>query len=154
MNPTSCGVLALNGSGALLLCHLTGTRYWDVPKGLREEGEAARAAALREAEEECGLRFEPDALLDLGVFRYRPHKDLNLFAVLLERADTDGLQCRSRFRDRAGRLQPEVDAFAWVPFHRVTASCAPSLAAVLTRRLSLADLEARLLEHARSPEGP
>ena len=153
MNQTSCGVLALNGCGALLLCHLTGTRHWDVPKGLRENGEAVQAAALREAEEECGLRLEPDALLDLGMFRYRPHKDLHLFAVLIERTDLEGLHCRSEFRDFRGRLQPEVDAFAWTPFHRVTASCAPSLAAVLTRRLSLADLEAHLLERTRSRSG-
>ena len=31
---TSCGTLVINQHGQILLCHVTGTRNWDIPKGM------------------------------------------------------------------------------------------------------------------------
>jgi len=79
----SCGVLVFDAAARLLLCHASGSRYWDIPKGMREGEEPGAHAAAREAAEECGLRLAPRQLRELGRFRYRSNKDLWLFAVLV-----------------------------------------------------------------------
>ena len=141
---TSCGVLLFSPQRELLLCHATAAAHWDIPKGLAEPGEAPLAAALRETFEETGLRLQPERLLDLGVTAYRPGKALHLFVARIERIDLSGCVCRSQFRDRRGRLLPEVDAFEWTPFERVPQRCAKSMAKVLTEQLSLQDLWRRV----------
>ena len=77
----SCGVIVRRVSGELLLCHATGRNYWDIPKGLRDPGESSVNAALRELREETGLLLQPEQLQDLGVHRYLPGKDLQLFVL-------------------------------------------------------------------------
>ncbi len=130
----------------LLLCHASGTSHWDIPKGRREPQESAIEAAIRETFEETALRFEPHSLLELGRFRYRPGKDLYLFAASSERIDLAQCVCSTFFRDARGRLRPEMDAYAWVPFDRVGERCAKNLAALLTKTISLHEVSARLLE--------
>jgi len=144
MQSISCGTLVFEPGGDLLLCHLTGTPYWDIPKGRLDPGESEREAALREAQEECGLRLNETSWIELGRFRYRPGKDLHLFAVLHDRIDASCLQCQSVFIDRHGRDRPEVDAYAWVPPSELERRCAPSLTEVLLRRIDLADVMRRL----------
>jgi 8-oxo-dGTP pyrophosphatase MutT (NUDIX family) len=134
---TSHGVLVVDAESELLLCHATGARHWDIPKGMAEPDEGSAAAAAREAREECGLVLDPAALRELGRFEYRPDKDLVLHAVLLDRIDTSQCVCTSVFRDRWGRLRPEMDDFRWTPFDQVPDRCAKNMALVLTRRLSL-----------------
>lgn len=143
----SCAVLLLDGPGQLLLCHVTGTRWWDVPKGLQDPGETPRQTAVRELAEETGLVLEPDVLLDLGRIAYRPGKDLHLFAARRAAGEMDPARCRcsSHFTDRrTGRLRPEVDAYAWVPFAEVALRCAPSMGKVLGETVPLADVLRRL----------
>jgi 8-oxo-dGTP pyrophosphatase MutT (NUDIX family) len=137
-------VLVLNRHAELLLCHATGAAHWDIPKGVGDPGESPRDAALRETDEETGLRLDPGALLDLGRRAYRPDKDLHLFACLIDRVDPKALVCRSRFVDRRGHEQPEADAFEWTPFERVGERCAKRMAALLTREMSLPELLGRL----------
>lgn len=146
MKTTSCGILVLHRAGEILLCHATGTSWWDIPKGGRDDGETEREAALRETVEETGLAFEPARLLELGRYAYRRAKDLYLFAVASERVDVGGLVCSTHFRDFHGRLRPEMDAFAWTPFDRVGDRCAPAMVKVLTRSLSLAAVLQRVIE--------
>jgi 8-oxo-dGTP pyrophosphatase MutT (NUDIX family) len=55
---TSCGVIVTDGR-RLLLGHATNSPRWDIPKGIAEPGESFVAAAVRELEEETGLRVEP-----------------------------------------------------------------------------------------------
>ena len=137
---TSCGVLLLSPQRELLLCHATGSTHWDIPKGLGEGDEKPRETARRETLEETGLRVDPERLQDLGRFAYLPGKDLHLFAAWSERVDPGACVCTSQFRDRRGRLAPEVDAFEWTPFERVAQRCAKSMTAVLTSKLSLDSL--------------
>jgi 8-oxo-dGTP pyrophosphatase MutT (NUDIX family) len=146
MKTLSCGILLLDDEGELRLGHATGTAYWDIPKGQREPGESELQAAVREASEEIGLAFAVDTLLDLGRFAYRRGKDLHLFALLHARVDPRKLKCSTFFRDRSGRLRPEIDAFAWTAFDQVTQRCAKSMAALLTGPLSLPALWRRLLD--------
>ena len=144
MSLTSCGLLLFNPQSELLLCHATGTPRWDLPKGLADPDEAPEDTVLREAAEETGLRFSLDDLLPLGRHAYRPGKDLVLYGALCERFDAARCRCRSLFRDRHGRLVPEMDRHAWTSFTTVTERCAPAMGKLLTVTLSLPDTLSRL----------
>ena len=148
----SCGTVVLLESRELLLCHVTGQRHWDLPKGGIHAGETPIAAALRETHEETGLRLAADALLDIGRHAYTSKKDLHLFACLSQRIDPRELHCPSTFLDRlSGRSRPEMDGFGWFGFDRIDALCTPKLAALLTRRLDLAAVVERLDAAGREP---
>jgi 8-oxo-dGTP pyrophosphatase MutT (NUDIX family) len=155
--PLSCAVLLLDEPGQLLLCHVTGTRWWDVPKGLQDPGETPCQTAVRELAEETGVVLAPERLLDLGRIDYRPGKDLHLFAARRASGDVDLARCRcsSHFPDpRTGRLRPEVDAYAWVPFAEVAARCARTLGKLLSETVSLADILRRLQGGDSADGGP
>jgi len=141
---TSHGTLLIDADAELLLCHATGGRHWDIPKGMADPGETSVQAALREAREECGLELDPPALQDLGRFTYRPDKDLWLHAALIDRIDPEQCVCSTRFTDRWGRSRPEMDAFRWVRFEDVPAHCAKNMTLVLTTKLSLREVLERL----------
>jgi 8-oxo-dGTP pyrophosphatase MutT (NUDIX family) len=134
----SCGILVVLDSRELLLCHVTGQRQWDLPKGGIQPGETPCEAALRETQEETGLDLARSALVDLGRHDYTTSKDLHLFACLSERVDPRGLECTSCFTDRrSGRTRPEMDGFGWFGFGRIGALCTPPLARVLGGALDL-----------------
>jgi len=145
----SCGVLLLDPSDDLLLCHATGTARWDIPKCIAEPGETPLAAALRETAEEAGVALEPEGLVDLGRHAYLRGKDLHLHAVRVERLDTARCRCTTFLRDARGRLRPEVDAYAWVPYGEAGPRVAKGLAAILANALPLAEVRAQLDEHLR-----
>ena len=135
----SCGIVVLLDTRELLLCHVTGQRHWDLPKGGIERGETECAAALRETREETGLRFDAERLLDLGRHAYTAKKDLHLFACVTERHDP-AARCIAPAASSSrspGRARPEMDGFGWFAFDRIGALCTPRLARVLTARLDL-----------------
>lgn len=140
MKALSCGILVLDPRSRLLLCRATGTFHWDIPKGGGEAGETPLQTALRETAEECALQFAPHELLDLGRFAYRPAKDLHLYAALVDDVDAAECRCRSSFTDPWGRRRPEMDAFEWTPFERVSRRCARRMGALLSQTLSLGHL--------------
>ncbi len=146
MRSASHGLLVFSPGAELLLCHATGTRHWDIPKGKANEGESSVDAALREAREECGLDVDRTSLRPLGRFVYRPDKDLSLHATLSERIDPARCVCSTFFTDRWGRVRPEMDAFRWARFDEVPALCARSMIVVLTQKVSLAAILAQLRE--------
>ena len=92
----SCGVVLANRRGDVFVCHTTGTARWDLPKGMADDGEAPRDAAVREAWEEAGLRLPAGALVDLGEFDYLPAKRLHLFALRVADDAIDVSRCRCR----------------------------------------------------------
>jgi 8-oxo-dGTP pyrophosphatase MutT (NUDIX family) len=137
----SCGIVILNASAEILLCHVTGQNHWDLPKGGAQPGEAPLAAALRETLEETGLVLDSATLLDLGRLPYRARKDLHLYATLLPRIDTGTLVCDSHYTHPFSRQRlPEMDGYGWFDFARVPELCTRKLAAVLCERLSLPQL--------------
>ena len=151
----SCGVLILNPERQLLLCHVTGHDHWDLPKGRIDAGESPLEAALRETQEETGLRLDGDNLLDLGRFDYRPRKDLHLFATVLPRLDVATLSCASQFSDLAsGRSLPEMDDFGWFGLAEAPLRCSSKMAAVLCGKLDLSRLHARLMSEPAPPVRP
>jgi 8-oxo-dGTP pyrophosphatase MutT (NUDIX family) len=101
---TSCGVIVTDGE-RILLGHATR------PKGIAEPGEEFAAAAKRELHEETGLSAPENELKPLGVFPYRPGKDLALFIWRrAEMPDPKRLVCTSCFSWK-GTEFPEFDRF-------------------------------------------
>ena len=91
---------------------------WSIPKGEHDAGEDPWAAALREFEEETGVRLAADGLrLDLGEIRQAGGKRVTAFALA---GDLDPAGVRSnRFSlewpPGSGRFAefPEVDRAEW-----------------------------------------
>lgn len=132
----SCGVVLLDRRRAVFTCRATGTRRWDLPKGVGEPGEDPRDAAVREAWEESGLRMPAAALHDLGEFAYLSGKRLHLFALRVADGafDLRDCRCRSYFaHHRTGRLIPEADAYAWQALENMPAWCGKGMTKVLGR---------------------
>jgi len=142
----SCGVLIVNAERELLLCHVTGQRHWDLPKGGMAAGESPLDTALRETAEETGLELDGTALTDLGRFDYRRRKTLHLFATLMPRLDVGTLRCASHFSDLAsGQRLPEMDGYAWFAFADAPRHTGARMSAVLSGRIELDRLLARLM---------
>ncbi len=130
----SCGLLVINERNELLVGHSTGSRHWDLPKGLIDAGETPMACALREAHEEFGLTFSGDRLIDLGRHAYYRGKDLHLFAVGTALCETvvERCACSSYFQFRpGGRSVPEIDRFAWADDEQLRAMLAKNMRRLL-----------------------
>jgi 8-oxo-dGTP pyrophosphatase MutT (NUDIX family) len=135
---TSCGVIVTDRE-RLLLGHATRSPRWDIPKGVAEAGESLAAAARRELLEETGLAAPAAELQPLGVFPYRPGKDLALFAWVVPRLpDPTTLVCTSHFSWQ-GRMLPEFDRFGLFTMEETRERVGKAMAALLAG-ISLAAL--------------
>lgn len=70
----SAGGVVTDGAGRVALIRttsLTGDPVWGLPKGHPKTGESPEATAVREAEEETGLRVEVDATGPTASIEYR-----------------------------------------------------------------------------------
>ena len=125
----SCGTLVVNPRGELLLCHVTDTPKWDIPKGMRDPGESELEAALRELREEAGLEFAAEAFRDLGPFEYRRDKRLHLYLVRSgpELDSLEHLHCSSYFPHHTTRCADTGNG--WLPLGRARGGRQPVLAA-------------------------
>jgi predicted NUDIX family NTP pyrophosphohydrolase len=91
---------------------------WSIPKGEYQDADDPLQAALREFEEETGLRPPAERLLALGTVRQRGGKLLTAWAA---RGDLDADRVRSNtftleWPPRSGQVRefPEVDRAAWL----------------------------------------
>lgn len=116
MKKTSCGVIIANPATHEILA----VRPWgrpkalDIPKGIREIGEYSPACALRELREETGIVLRSSQLEDLGVFKYLPDKDLQLYLhKVTSFPDTTKLACSSMMVNPMTQKDtvPEVTGF-------------------------------------------
>jgi putative (di)nucleoside polyphosphate hydrolase len=130
----SCGTLVLNSAGQLLLCHVTDTPSWDIPKGMLDPGETTLEAAMRELREEAGIAFAPERFEDLGGFAYRSDKRLHLYRVRAgeELGGLAQLVCTSFFEHPVSGLPtPETDGFRWAARSELTRLCWPRMGKLL-----------------------
>ena len=126
MPALSAGILLYkraNGQLQVLLVHPGGPFWrskddgaWSIPKGERDPGEEAQAAARREFNEELGTS-PAGPLVSLGSIRQRGGKQVEAFAL---EGDFDveriaGNTFEIEWPPRSGRRQsfPEVDRAAW-----------------------------------------
>jgi predicted NUDIX family NTP pyrophosphohydrolase len=97
---------------------------WSIPKGEYDEGEDARAVALREFEEETGLAPPAGDLLPLGEVRQAGGKRVAAFGL---EGDIDAANIVSNtfemiWPPKSGRRQifPEVDRAGWFTLAEAT----------------------------------
>lgn len=130
----SCGTLVVNPRRELLLCHVTHTPKWDIPKGMRDPGETELEAAMRELREETGLVFEAASFRELGPFSYRRDKRLHLFMVEPGPGldSLAHLHCSTTFPHHVtGVPTPEMDGYRWAARTDVAGLCWPRMGEVL-----------------------
>jgi len=147
MAKRSAGILLYrrrDGELEVLLVHPGGpfwaskdTGAWSIPKGEHDEGEDARACALREFEEELGSAPSAGELDDLGTIRQKAGKVVQAWAL---EGDVDPQTVRSntftmQWPPRSGRVQefPEVDRAAWFALNEARERINPAQAAFLDR---------------------
>jgi predicted NUDIX family NTP pyrophosphohydrolase len=108
---------------AVLLVHPGGPYWqnkdvgaWQIPKGLIERGEDARAAALREVEEELGVKLSGH-LEPLGEVRQAGGKRVEAFALEqdLDPATIVSNMFEMEWPPRSGSMRqfPEIDRARW-----------------------------------------
>jgi predicted NUDIX family NTP pyrophosphohydrolase len=90
---------------------------WSIPKGEYEDGEDARACALREFEEETGSVPPVDALIDLGEVRQKSGKRITAWGAEGD-LDADAVHSNTftmQWPPRSGRMAdfPEIDRAGW-----------------------------------------
>lgn len=133
---TSCGVIIINEQNELFMGHSTGNKFYDIPKGLLDEGETEYQCALRECNEETSIDLSNKSLKDLGLFPYNKEKNLHLFIVFLNKneIELENLVCNSFFEDfYTKKMKPEVDEFKWVSLNELTEHCAKSMGKLLNK---------------------
>ena len=127
----SAGIVITDGD-QLLVGHVTNNSHWDIPKGGMNKGEAPLQAAIRECIEETGIHVPESELQVLGLYEYKPKKDLMLYLWCVKQIpDVDTLKCASKFTNTKGHKQPELDAFACVKWEQISEYCQPDLVKVL-----------------------
>ena len=112
---------------------------WSIPKGEYDDGEDARACALREFEEETGTAPPAEALIDLGEVRQKNGKRVTAWAA---EGDLDAGAVHSntftmQWPPRSGRMQefPEIDRAGWFGPDEAREKLNPAQAAFVDRLL-------------------
>lgn len=135
----SCGCLIFS-RGRMLLAKPSFARTWDIPKGVAEVGECHLAAVLREVREETGIDIGSVGgnpfLIDMGVMKYLPEKDLRLYAF---RGSPDlsafELFCAVSVDDGKGGAMPEICEYAWVEPMEASDMVGRNMGAIIRRVL-------------------
>jgi len=144
----SAGILlhrrAAGGAIEVLLVHPGGPFWakkdagaWSIPKGEYDDGEDARAAALREFEEEIGAAAPEGELVDLGEVRQRSGKVVSAWALEGD-ADADAIRSNTftiEWPPRSGQTRefPEVDRGGWFGLDEAREKIVPGQAPLLDR---------------------
>lgn len=139
MSNYTAGIFIINQKKEILLTHATNSskKSWGIPKGLAEDGEDNTSAAIREVEEETGIKFNNKAKIHhLGNMKYKTgNKTLAAYYCFLDDCDDDDVQlitktgeilkgknleiskmtCRSMVipDDTDKKPFPEVDSYKW-----------------------------------------
>ncbi|KJS12915.1 MAG: hypothetical protein VR67_06985 [Peptococcaceae bacterium BRH_c8a] len=137
MKKISAGLLLTDGA-KLLVCHVTGRNFYDIPKGLVDDGEEPTAACIREVREETNLLIKREIIADLGVYEYTRDKDLHLFLLYRrDLPDTGNMGCSSFFINKAGRRLPEVDGYRYIALKEKEIYLTQNMARVIGTALTI-----------------
>lgn len=129
----SAGVIVYDGK-KFIIGHATGGKHWDIPKGKLESNEVAISGAIRELEEETGIKANYKKLIHLGVFQYKNDKDLSLYLLRVESLPPlKELTCKSAFVNSKGYTLKEFDKFAHVTFKQAYKKTVPAMKMVLEK---------------------
>ena len=132
------------GAREVLLVHPGGPFWakkdagaWSIPKGEYEDGEDARACALREFREELGAPPPDGELTDLGEVRQKSGKVVTAWAL---EGDADAGDITSNtftmeWPPRSGRQRefPEIDRAGWFALDEARTKILPAQAPLLDR---------------------
>ena len=145
---TSAGILLYrlrDGKTEVLLIHPGGPFFrskdegcWSIPKGLPEKGEHLNAAALREFEEETGIRLSTEKLLELGTVRQKGGKVVSAWAVKGNLPVDFRLKSNTfqlEWPPRSGQIKsyPEIDKAEFFPLETARRKINPAQAAFIDR---------------------
>lgn len=147
MAKQSAGVLLYrhNPSLQVLLIHPGGPYWarkdlgaWAIPKGGVENGQDPKLEALRELEEEIGLRLKPEDLnFELGAVKMKSGKVVTAWAA---RSDFHPKHLKSiaaeiEWPPRSGKMKefPEVDKAEWYGLKKARKKIHPAQAPLLDR---------------------
>lgn len=114
---TTCGIYLYSAPmKKFLLCHATRSRaLWSIPKGLPDKGETELQAAVRELEEETGIRLSElkvKAVYELPPVKYK--KQNKILVSFLVIADTDLSNQKLICRSYVDGKFPEINRYEWV----------------------------------------
>lgn len=130
----SCGILFFNKKKELLLCHVTGNDFWDLPKGKIEEGEVPIETAIRETFEETGFIASKSELKDLGRFDYNKSKDLHLFEYVGNKFFSEKqANCINTYTNKHGINIPEMDDWCFMDIDTAIYKSSNSLSNLLKK---------------------
>jgi predicted NUDIX family NTP pyrophosphohydrolase len=133
-----------NGAREVLLVHPGGPFWakkdagaWSIPKGEYEDGEDARACAVREFGEEMGSPPPDGELVDLGEVKQRGGKVVTAWALEGD-ADADEISSNTftmEWPPRSGKTQefPEIDRAGWFALDEARTRILPAQAPLLDR---------------------
>lgn len=132
MKKLSVGTIITNGR--VILCgHVTGKKYFDLPKGGQEEGEGFLATAKRELHEEFGIFYPTTKFEELGQFAYNKDKDLYLYMIYdssLAKLNLSLLKCTSTLEQNGSNI-PEMDAYELIPLSQIDSYLYPNMCKLL-----------------------
>lgn len=141
MKKISCGTLITRerkGRRELFMGHVTGYKFWDIPKGGMNLGENYIETAIRELREEAGFICDQSELFDLGMHDYTVRKDLYLFKYIGNQTFCHKKAfCESHFFHKSfNRMMPEMDNFKYVDYADVFEHCTEGFKTVFPRLIA------------------
>ena len=108
----SAGV-CLTDENVFLITHPTGKAFWEVPKGLIDEGEKPHWAAARELHEETGVKINAGKLKFFKKFRLHKTKDVILYIYEMDNLPKVSTMKCSSFMSGG---KPETDNWMYITF--------------------------------------
>ena len=126
---TSAGVCLTDGT-IFLITHPTGKNFWEIPKGLINEGEKPQWAAARELFEETGVKINAGNLKFFKKIKLHKTKDVILYIY-----ETDKLPNESTMRCKSFMASglPETDSWMYITFDKIETYVRPELYNVLKK---------------------